>query len=38
MKTVRTNFVSGSNGRIDVEAGGVAERKPLASATAVMAI
>ena len=38
MKTVRTNFVSGSNGRIDVEAGGVAERKPLAFAMVVMAV
>ena len=37
MNTVRTYVVSGRNGRIDVEAGGVAERKPLAFATAMMA-
>ena len=32
MKIVRTYVVSGSDGRIDVEAGGVAECKPLAFA------
>ena len=37
MKERRTIDVSASNGRSDVEAGGLAERKLLAFATAVMA-